>query len=100
MVARSSPSENNGGCSDFLNRLSNPFTFTKQYVENPFSFNAINELSVANTWLEPPCLTKLVAGIDLDDGKAIFDKAEFVSEDDAKEVGVELHIGSLSNGSW
>ena len=38
-------------------------------------------------------LKKLVAGIDLDDGKAIFDKAEFVSEDDAKEVGVELHSG-------
>lgn len=38
-------------------------------------------------------LKKLVAGIDLDDGKAVFDKAEFVNVDEAKEVGVELHSG-------
>lgn len=38
-------------------------------------------------------LKKLMTGIDLEDGKAIFDNAEFVNETDAKEVGVELHSG-------
>ncbi len=38
-------------------------------------------------------LKKMTTGIDLEDGKIIFDKAEFVNETDAKEVGVELHSG-------
>lgn len=38
-------------------------------------------------------LKKLITGIDLEDGKAVFDNAQFVSETDAKEVGVELHSG-------
>lgn len=38
-------------------------------------------------------LKKLMSGIDLEDGKAVFDNAEFVSDTDAKEVGVELHSG-------
>lgn len=38
-------------------------------------------------------LKKLIAGIDLEDGKAMFDKAEFVNAEEAREVGVELHSG-------
>lgn len=38
-------------------------------------------------------LKKLMTGIDLEDGKAVFDNAQFVNETDAKEVGVELHSG-------
>jgi 23S rRNA pseudouridine2605 synthase len=38
-------------------------------------------------------LKKLVAGIDLEDGKSAFDKAEFVNVENAKEIGVELHSG-------
>lgn len=38
-------------------------------------------------------LKKMVAGIDLEDGKAVFDKAEFVNAEEAREVGVELHSG-------
>ena len=38
-------------------------------------------------------LKKLIKGVDLEDGTSRFDKAEFASEDDAKQVGVELHSG-------
>jgi 23S rRNA pseudouridine2605 synthase len=38
-------------------------------------------------------LQKMVDGIDLEDGKTKFDKAEFASETDSKQVGVELHSG-------
>ena len=38
-------------------------------------------------------LSKLVSGVNLEDGKSKFDKAEYVKNKDAKEVGVELHSG-------
>ena len=38
-------------------------------------------------------LEKLVNGILLEDGTTKFDKAEFVNDTDAREVGVELHSG-------
>ncbi len=38
-------------------------------------------------------LQKLLRGVDLEDGKSVFDKAEFISPDDARLVGVELHSG-------
>lgn len=38
-------------------------------------------------------LAKLVAGIELEDGVARFDKAEFADEHDAHIIGVELHSG-------
>ena len=37
-------------------------------------------------------LTKLTTGIDLEDGKTAFDKAEYVKES-SREIGVELHSG-------
>ena len=38
-------------------------------------------------------LGKLTDGIKLEDGTTIFDKAEFVSDSSAKDIGVELHSG-------
>jgi 23S rRNA pseudouridine2605 synthase len=38
-------------------------------------------------------LEMLLAGVNLEDGKSQFDKAEYVENKDAKEVGVELHSG-------
>lgn len=38
-------------------------------------------------------LKKLMEGIKLEDGTTRFDAAEFISEDDARLVGVELHSG-------
>ncbi len=38
-------------------------------------------------------LVKLTTGVPLEDGTSIFDKAEFVSDADAKQIGVELHSG-------
>jgi 23S rRNA pseudouridine2605 synthase len=38
-------------------------------------------------------LQKLLRGIKLEDGTTVFDKAEYVNDADAKEVGVELHSG-------
>lgn len=38
-------------------------------------------------------LGKLLTGIPLDDGTSTFDKAEYVSDADAKQIGVELHSG-------
>ena len=38
-------------------------------------------------------LKKLLEGIKLEDGTTTFDAAEFISEDDARLVGVELHSG-------
>lgn len=38
-------------------------------------------------------LGKLLAGIKLEDGTTKFDKAEYVNNESAKEVGVELHSG-------
>ena len=38
-------------------------------------------------------LKKLMDGIKLEDGTTKFDAAEFISEEDAKLVGVELHSG-------
>jgi len=38
-------------------------------------------------------LQKLVDGLKLEDGTTKFDKAEYISDGTAKEVGVELHSG-------
>jgi 23S rRNA pseudouridine2605 synthase len=38
-------------------------------------------------------LAKLIAGLDLEDGKTNFDSAEFVKDGNAREVGVKLHSG-------
>ena len=38
-------------------------------------------------------LLKLISGVNLEDGTSQFDKAEYVKEGEAKEVGVELHSG-------
>lgn len=38
-------------------------------------------------------LEKLIAGIDLEDGRTNFDVAEFVKDGNAREIGVELHSG-------
>lgn len=38
-------------------------------------------------------LEKMTAGLDLEDGRTQFDKAEFVKDGSAREVGVELHSG-------
>ena len=38
-------------------------------------------------------LQKLMAGIKLEDGTTIFDNAEYVNNENSKEVGVELHSG-------
>lgn len=38
-------------------------------------------------------LNAMLTGITLEDGTTRFDKADFVSDSDAKEVGVELHSG-------
>lgn len=43
--------------------------------------------------VNPDDLNKLKAGILLEDGTTVFDKAEFVSGSDGHEVGVELHSG-------
>lgn len=36
---------------------------------------------------------KLLRGVDLEDGRSTFDKVEFVNQEDAREIGVELHSG-------
>jgi len=46
-----------------------------------------------NRKVTPEDLKKLISGVDLEDGTSSFDKAEYVSADDAREVGVELHSG-------
>jgi 23S rRNA pseudouridine2605 synthase len=38
-------------------------------------------------------LQTLLTGVKLEDGTSFFDKAEYVKDGDAKEVGVELHSG-------
>ena len=38
-------------------------------------------------------IKKMMTGLDLEDGKAVFDKVEFLDAEDAKEVGVQLHSG-------
>lgn len=38
-------------------------------------------------------LEKLIAGLDLDDGRTKFDVAEFVKDGNSREIGVELHSG-------
>jgi len=38
-------------------------------------------------------IKKLITGLDLEDGKAVFDKVEFLDAEDAKEVGIQLHSG-------
>lgn len=38
-------------------------------------------------------LKKLMAGVDLEDGKTSFDVAEFVKDGSSREIGVELHSG-------
>jgi 23S rRNA pseudouridine2605 synthase len=38
-------------------------------------------------------LERLLAGIDLEDGRTSFDVAEYVKDGDSREVGVELHSG-------
>lgn len=38
-------------------------------------------------------LDKLIAGIDLEDGKTNFDAAAYVKDGNSKEIGVELHSG-------
>ncbi len=38
-------------------------------------------------------LGKLTAGIKLEDGTTIFDKAEFVNDSSSRDIGVELHSG-------
>ena len=38
-------------------------------------------------------LLKLISGVNLEDGTSQFDKAEYVKEGNAKEIGVELHSG-------
>lgn len=38
-------------------------------------------------------LEKLIAGIDLEDGRTNFDVAEFVKDGNSREIGVELHSG-------
>lgn len=38
-------------------------------------------------------LEKLLAGLDLEDGKTNFDKADYVKDGNAREIGVELHSG-------
>jgi len=46
-----------------------------------------------NKRVNPADLQKMLSGVELEDGTTRFDKAEFASEDDAKQVGVELHSG-------
>ena len=46
-----------------------------------------------NKKVVPGDLQKLLNGVELEDGTSRFDKAEFASEEDAKQVGVELHSG-------
>lgn len=43
--------------------------------------------------VDPADLSKLKAGIMLEDGTTVFDKAEFIQGSDGHEVGVELHSG-------
>ena len=38
-------------------------------------------------------LEKLMKGVDLEDGRTRFDKADFVKDGSAREIGVELHSG-------
>ncbi len=38
-------------------------------------------------------LLKLTAGVDLEDGRTAFEKAEFVKSESSREIGVELHSG-------
>lgn len=38
-------------------------------------------------------LERLVQGLDLEDGRTAFDKAEFIKDGSAREIGVELHSG-------
>jgi 23S rRNA pseudouridine2605 synthase len=38
-------------------------------------------------------LEKLIAGVDLEDGKTNFDAAEYVKDGNSREIGVELHSG-------
>lgn len=38
-------------------------------------------------------MEKLTAGIKLEDGTTIFDKAEFVNDSSSRDIGVELHSG-------
>lgn len=38
-------------------------------------------------------LEKLLKGVDLEDGRTRFDKADFVKDGSAREIGVELHSG-------
>lgn len=46
-----------------------------------------------NKKVMPGDLLKLVSGVDMEDGTSRFDKAEFASVDDPKQIGVELHSG-------
>jgi 23S rRNA pseudouridine2605 synthase len=46
-----------------------------------------------NKKVNPGDLQKMLSGVELEDGTTRFDKAEYASEDDAKQVGVELHSG-------
>lgn len=43
--------------------------------------------------ITPGDLRKLVSGIELEDGTTRFDAAEFIDDEDARLVGVELHSG-------
>ena len=38
-------------------------------------------------------LEKLVAGLDLEDGRTKFDVAEFIKDGNSREIGIELHSG-------
>lgn len=46
-----------------------------------------------NKKVTPEHLRAMLHGIDLEDGKSLFDKAEYVSGEDQYHVGVELHSG-------
>jgi 23S rRNA pseudouridine2605 synthase len=48
---------------------------------------------VLNKRLSSDDVSKLLRGVDLEDGRSNFDKVEFVNPEDAQEIGVELHSG-------
>lgn len=46
-----------------------------------------------NKVVKPEDLSKLMSGVDLEDGKTVCDVAEYVKDGSNREVGVELHSG-------
>jgi len=64
----------------------------KKLTHTTFKASRIYQVEL-NKPVKKEDLGKLIAGVDLEDGKTVFEEAEFVRDGSTREIGVKLHSG-------